>query len=446
MTQHFPLDHLDIVHQGFFDPIQEMLSGAAPRLPISVQNTTTLLLTASTGHGQASLSIEGRYRFRTTNQSAALPGSLPDGWHPVYATAEDNDFTGSTATPDSPTNYSFSIEVKQSGSFPSTEIYRQVGEVLVTSSAIEAYRQLAGNRPEPSPAFHVADHSSQSALRLQGAASQSAPILLAENSAGTDILSLLASGNLTIAGQLSAATLADALISTFIPPGTIWQFGGSAAPTGWLLCQGQSLLRAGTYAALFAAIGTAYGSVDGTHFNVPDLQDKMLIGKSGTKALGATGGAATVTLTPAQTAVRDHTHAVTGLTVDEHTHDSGNLVADAHKHDSGTIGLADPYAGLAAAPSYATQTGGSEFGLNIANALLNSGTRAALKLRSGGVLDGDTGTEAPDILNDTGPASTDGISGTVDVPSGHHASAGQNAQASHENLPPYVAANFIIKI
>jgi microcystin-dependent protein len=31
-------------------------------------------------------------------------------------------------------------------------------------------------------------------------------------------------------------------------------------------------LRAGTYAALFAVIGTTFGSADGTHFNVPDMR------------------------------------------------------------------------------------------------------------------------------------------------------------------------------
>lgn len=52
------------------------------------------------------------------------------------------------------------------------------------------------------------------------------------------------------------------------PPGTIVLTGG-AVPAGWLACDGASLLRA-SYPALFAVIGVTYGSVDGTHFNVPD--------------------------------------------------------------------------------------------------------------------------------------------------------------------------------
>jgi len=56
------------------------------------------------------------------------------------------------------------------------------------------------------------------------------------------------------------------------PVGSIIMFGGAAAPVGWLLCNNASLLRAGTYAALFAVISTIYGTVDGTHFNVPDMR------------------------------------------------------------------------------------------------------------------------------------------------------------------------------
>lgn len=56
------------------------------------------------------------------------------------------------------------------------------------------------------------------------------------------------------------------------PVGSIVMYGASSAPTGWINCDGASLLRAGTYAALFAVIGTTYGSADGTHFNVPDFR------------------------------------------------------------------------------------------------------------------------------------------------------------------------------
>lgn len=55
-------------------------------------------------------------------------------------------------------------------------------------------------------------------------------------------------------------------------------WAGTTAPSGWLLCYGQSLLRA-SYAALFAAIGTTYGAADGTHFNLPDMRGRVAAGK-----------------------------------------------------------------------------------------------------------------------------------------------------------------------
>lgn len=55
------------------------------------------------------------------------------------------------------------------------------------------------------------------------------------------------------------------------PAGAIIMWGGAAAPSGWLLCDGTSYLRT-AQAGIFAAIGTAYGTADGTHFNVPDMR------------------------------------------------------------------------------------------------------------------------------------------------------------------------------
>lgn len=59
------------------------------------------------------------------------------------------------------------------------------------------------------------------------------------------------------------------------PVGAINAYGGTTAPDGWLLCQGQAISRT-DYADLFAVIGTAYGSGDGsTTFNVPDMRESV---------------------------------------------------------------------------------------------------------------------------------------------------------------------------
>ena len=64
-----------------------------------------------------------------------------------------------------------------------------------------------------------------------------------------------------------------------IPSGAVLPFAGTAAPAGWLLCYGQAVSRT-TYAALFNALGTAYGAGDGsTTFNLPDLRGRVPGGK-----------------------------------------------------------------------------------------------------------------------------------------------------------------------
>ena len=91
------------------------------------------------------------------------------------------------------------------------------------------------------------------------------------------------------AGELSYDTATEGLIvhdgSTaggfeIMPSGSIIAFGGAAAPdAGWLLCNGADVNRT-TYARLFAAISTAYGTGDGSStFGLPDLRDRVLLGK-----------------------------------------------------------------------------------------------------------------------------------------------------------------------
>lgn len=49
-------------------------------------------------------------------------------------------------------------------------------------------------------------------------------------------------------------------------------------PTGWLECDGASLLRT-DYPALFTALGTQWGAVDSTHFNIPDYRSRVPMGQ-----------------------------------------------------------------------------------------------------------------------------------------------------------------------
>jgi microcystin-dependent protein len=88
-------------------------------------------------------------------------------------------------------------------------------------------------------------------------------------------------------GQVTAVKLAaDAVI----PAGAIMPFAMNSNPTGWLACNGNDVSRS-TYAALFSAISTTYGSGDGsTTFTLPDLRGYFVRG-AGTNADGTASGA-----------------------------------------------------------------------------------------------------------------------------------------------------------
>jgi len=107
----------------------------------------------------------------------------------------------------------------------------------------------------------------------------------------------------------TTAFVQGALASAAIT-GTINMWPTSSAPSGYLLCNGSAISRT-TYAALFAIVGTTFGSGDGlTTFNLPNYADRMPIGVGSTAAsVGATGGSATTTIVANN--LPAHTHPVT---------------------------------------------------------------------------------------------------------------------------------------
>lgn len=118
----------------------------------------------------------------------------------------------------------------------------------------------------------------------------------------------LTAGSGAVAGDLEVdggLTVGGEAVSP-MPSGVMLAYGGPSAPTGWLLCDGSAVSRT-TYADLFAAIGTSYGTGNGsTTFNVPNGKGRSMFGvdsgQAEFSALGATGG---------QKTVQQHNHGVT---------------------------------------------------------------------------------------------------------------------------------------
>jgi hypothetical protein len=61
-----------------------------------------------------------------------------------------------------------------------------------------------------------------------------------------------------------------------LPAGMVMYFANTTVPQGWFQCNGAAILRA-NYPELFAAIGTTYGTGNGsTTFNLPDFRGQFL--------------------------------------------------------------------------------------------------------------------------------------------------------------------------
>ena len=65
---------------------------------------------------------------------------------------------------------------------------------------------------------------------------------------------------------------------SYVPLGTVLAFATKTATAGWLECNGTAISRT-SYPGLFAAIGTTYGTGDGsTTFNLPELRGEFIRG------------------------------------------------------------------------------------------------------------------------------------------------------------------------
>lgn len=147
-------------------------------------------------------------------------------------------------------------------------------------------------------------------------------------------------------GQLDATNFAAGTFAA-IPAGSLVDFAGSSAPTGWLICDGSAISRS-SYAGLYAAIGTSFGAGDGTTtFNLPDTRGRATVGYTASgghtdvSTIGNNDGVPVANRRPKHNStVTDpgHAHATQGYLksgIDDHTL-GGNAGGSSQSAGSGT--------------------------------------------------------------------------------------------------------------
>jgi|TARA_A100001515_G_scaffold110324_1_gene91268 microcystin-dependent protein len=121
-----------------------------------------------------------------------------------------------------------------------------------------------------------------------------------------------------------------------VPSGSVFCMAVATVPSGYLECNGAAVSRT-TYSVLFAVIGTAYGTGNGSStFNLPDLRGEFVRGFDNGK--GTDSGRSIATSQGSQNAQHNHSASATS-TAGAHSH-SLNYQRK-HVEDTGTAAITD---------------------------------------------------------------------------------------------------------
>ena len=241
---------------------------------------------------------------------------------------------------------------------------------------------------------------------VNGAASNQENIrLTGSNPSSTDDIIIEVGNGLSIARSGDKITLTNTDLGSTVqgvPTGTIVMYGSSSAPSGWLLCDGQSTSG---YAALAAIVGG----------NVPDLRDRFIVGAGSAYSQNARAGANSVTLTVAD--------------MPSHSHSTNN-----HDHSLSGKVTSNPNTSLTGSATY------------IAETWAGSGTASGIFGKNGGYAAyftpgrPDTSPTGQLTIDATHTHNLSGQTGAANPNTNSDGGGG-----AHENRPPYHALTFIIK-
>ena len=206
--------------------------------------------------------------------------------------------------------------------------------------------------------YNVAPATFGSAITVEGAATFESTVTVSGAANFQSTVTVLGNGTFKGDVHVSSKVCASAFygdgvnISGLLPPGVIVPYGVTAAPTGFLLCDGTAVSRT-TYSALFAVVSALYGEGNGSStFNVPDLRGRFIAGwNAGEDALTSTAGASgsmiegtsiantggiqAVQLSVAEMPTHSHTH------ITKATQTGGNEASGGLWYNTGTSNTGD---------------------------------------------------------------------------------------------------------
>jgi microcystin-dependent protein len=241
-------------------------------------------------------------------------------------------------------------------------------------------------------------------------------------------------------GPKAFSDFADSLDHSFVPVGAVVPFAGITAPTGWLICDGNTF-SSDDYPKLAAVLAGRFGSA-GKLVNLPDLKGRTVFGKSGAandpfNNVADKGGSLKISASSIPShehQVPDHNHTITGApktgvadTAHSHTvtvTGQTNL-AGAHDHGGVVVSTTD---------SSNNSTGGSATRLSAAT----KGTTATETSHQHGI-------SVTAVVADGGQAHIHDSNIHLATISGGATKTAASAGGTDNHLPPYIVLNYIIR-